>query len=261
MKIYVGKERKVWTLPEELLCDKVEFFRASFKSGFKEGITKELSLEEESPEVFAKFVDWIMAQACRGLSFNFQCNECGLMAKAEAEKQKVEPTRQEKHRDNSIVWLMLHRLAQFFLLPKLAEEAEIRYVKCITNLQYIPTVSQIIYVYENTDHISSLRISVVDLVAGYYYSKNSGGCSWAETFSCNPIFCEDLIQTMRNHDDILPSHSFSCRWSSQCKTHGSWSRWEGPDTPSGWWRFMGERRISVKGTMQVRSLAIFGTSN
>lgn len=50
VKVYVGPERKLWILNEELLCNRVDYFRAAFRSGgggFKEGAEKSIHLVEE----------------------------------------------------------------------------------------------------------------------------------------------------------------------------------------------------------------------
>jgi len=60
VKVYVGPTREhYWTLPEDLLCDKLEFFRAAFKGPFKEGEDKEIHLEDDDPAVFEKLIDWL----------------------------------------------------------------------------------------------------------------------------------------------------------------------------------------------------------
>jgi len=57
VKIYVGPKRKLWVLPEGFLWEKVEYFRVAFKSGFKEGLKKELYLKDDDPATFAVLVD------------------------------------------------------------------------------------------------------------------------------------------------------------------------------------------------------------
>jgi hypothetical protein len=59
VKIFVGKEQKMWVLPEEFICDRVAYFKSAFKSDFKEGLSKELYLEDDEPAVFARVINWI----------------------------------------------------------------------------------------------------------------------------------------------------------------------------------------------------------
>jgi hypothetical protein len=48
VKIYVGPERKLWFLNEDLLCDRVPFFKGALKSGFKEGKSKVMELPDDN---------------------------------------------------------------------------------------------------------------------------------------------------------------------------------------------------------------------
>jgi hypothetical protein len=59
VKIFVGKDHKMWVLPEEFICDRVAYFKSAFKSDFKEGLSKELYLEDDEPAIFARVVNWI----------------------------------------------------------------------------------------------------------------------------------------------------------------------------------------------------------
>jgi hypothetical protein len=40
VKIFVGLEHKLWVLPEQLLCDRVAFFKSAFQSDFRESKEK-----------------------------------------------------------------------------------------------------------------------------------------------------------------------------------------------------------------------------
>jgi hypothetical protein len=59
VKIFIGKQHKMWVLPEEFICDRVAYFKGAFKSGFNEGTSKELYLEDDEPAIFARVVNWI----------------------------------------------------------------------------------------------------------------------------------------------------------------------------------------------------------
>ena len=63
VKIFVGKDPEPWTLPEDFLSDRTEYFRAAFKSNFKEGVEKKIHLEEEDPTMFGKVVAWLFGSA------------------------------------------------------------------------------------------------------------------------------------------------------------------------------------------------------
>lgn len=57
--VYVGPQRAEYYLNEELLCDKVDFFRAAFRGSFTESHNKTLSLPEDDPTAFARLIGWL----------------------------------------------------------------------------------------------------------------------------------------------------------------------------------------------------------
>lgn len=54
--IIVGHQKKKWSVHEKLLSNKSEFFRASFRGGFRESHDGVLELPEDDPRVFELFV-------------------------------------------------------------------------------------------------------------------------------------------------------------------------------------------------------------
>ncbi|KAN0110135.1 hypothetical protein V8E51_006522 [Hyaloscypha variabilis] len=57
VKVYVGPERKQFTFPEALLCDRFKFFRAAFEGGFRESTEKSIDLPEDDPVAFSFVID------------------------------------------------------------------------------------------------------------------------------------------------------------------------------------------------------------
>lgn len=57
--IYVGEERKKFRLHRDLLCERSEFFQASFGGHFKEAEAQELALPEDSVESFELLLGWL----------------------------------------------------------------------------------------------------------------------------------------------------------------------------------------------------------
>ena len=57
--IYVGAERKKYHLHRDLLCERSEFFKASFMRSFKEAATEEMALPEDDVVSFELFVGWL----------------------------------------------------------------------------------------------------------------------------------------------------------------------------------------------------------
>jgi hypothetical protein len=60
VRIYVGPKRDLWVLPEEALCDRVQFFKSAFQSGFRESSEKVLELPEDDPIAFEFVFDYIL---------------------------------------------------------------------------------------------------------------------------------------------------------------------------------------------------------
>ena len=60
--IYVGPKKTKFSLHENLLCDKSEYFRRAFRSGFKEAQEKSLSMPEDSVDAFEYLVNFFTLQ-------------------------------------------------------------------------------------------------------------------------------------------------------------------------------------------------------
>jgi len=59
VKLYVGDERKEFTIHKKLLCDRVDFFAKAFSGGFQEATNGEMHLLEDDPDTLASLVDFI----------------------------------------------------------------------------------------------------------------------------------------------------------------------------------------------------------
>lgn len=57
--IYVGPKKTKYNLHENLLCDKSDFFKTAFRSGFKETEAKTLSMPEDSVDAFDYLVNFL----------------------------------------------------------------------------------------------------------------------------------------------------------------------------------------------------------
>ena len=65
----MGAQRKMWTLNEDLLCDRIEYFKIAFNGKFMEGTTKEIKQLEDDPIIFAKLIDWVYTN-------HLDCKDC-----------------------------------------------------------------------------------------------------------------------------------------------------------------------------------------
>lgn len=63
--VLVGPDKKRWSLHENLLVHLSDFFRASFRSGFREAADGVLVLEDDDPRAFELFVGYAYSQ-CLG---------------------------------------------------------------------------------------------------------------------------------------------------------------------------------------------------
>ena len=55
----MGPKRKTFRVHEALLCDRSEYFRATFQGSFSEATTKELYLPDDNDASFQIFVNWL----------------------------------------------------------------------------------------------------------------------------------------------------------------------------------------------------------
>lgn len=57
--IFVGPKRKIFRVHEALLCDRSDYFKATFQGEFTEAKSKELYLPEDNDASFELFVNWL----------------------------------------------------------------------------------------------------------------------------------------------------------------------------------------------------------
>lgn len=61
--IYVGAERIAFHIHGDLLCKHSAFFRAAFNSGFSEATERIMTLPDDTPQDFERFVHWLYNHA------------------------------------------------------------------------------------------------------------------------------------------------------------------------------------------------------
>lgn len=57
--VFVGAKRKTFRLHEDLLCDRSDYFKATFQGEFAEAKSKELYLPDDNDASFELFVNWL----------------------------------------------------------------------------------------------------------------------------------------------------------------------------------------------------------
>ncbi|TAQ83611.1 hypothetical protein B7494_g8067 [Chlorociboria aeruginascens] len=134
VEIYVGEERKLWVLHEDLLCDRIDFFASAFKSGFKEGREKKMDLEEEDPEAFGLLVDWIYGR--------LECTE----------------SHQDPLREGHVMrWAKLWILADKWRIKELTCDALECCNECVYLARWCPDAEDVEFVFGNGPESSPLR--------------------------------------------------------------------------------------------------------
>ena len=210
--IYVGPEREKWVLSEDLLCDRVPFFKAAFKSAWKEGKEKVIELPEDNPKAFAVFVDLVFLGylACNGCRHNFEVRESSL-------KHPSGPY----DIDLFALWVFADKIH----LPNLASEA-IRMLRQCAMWHSLNTVTfsrdGLRYVYENTTKSSALRLTLIDVMVERYYSgeenrnyKLMSVESLEDIVTGHEEFTVDLLKGVFEHT-LINSPECQINW---CRMH------------------------------------------
>jgi hypothetical protein len=148
VRIHVGqgKERKTWILNEDLLCDRVNYFRAGFKSDFKEGKHKQMDLPEDDPSAFGKVVDGIYKRF-------LDCPEHQPTWASSSPSLSIKPIETEHQVLWCKVWIMADKLG----MTDLACQTILQYRRCLENSTITIGPTVINFVYENTLEGSDLR--------------------------------------------------------------------------------------------------------
>ncbi|TGO46085.1 hypothetical protein BCON_0346g00110 [Botryotinia convoluta] len=69
--IFVGPERKKFSVHKNLICRYEDFFKAALQdNGFKEGAENKMDLPEDKPYIFQEFVNWMYAAQVESLQIS-----------------------------------------------------------------------------------------------------------------------------------------------------------------------------------------------
>ena len=161
VKVYVGAERKLWHLNEELLCDRVPFFRGAFKNGFKEGESKVLELPADDPDAFGLLVEWIYTQDLpHKICLSPYADDGG-------HHDPYQP-------GHEVQWLKLWVLADKLNLTELSSTVLKSHASCLDDAAHGVSAEGVTYVCENAAQGSALRkhmvAQVVETVFCWYDS-------------------------------------------------------------------------------------------
>ncbi|KAI9647204.1 hypothetical protein NHQ30_003587 [Ciborinia camelliae] len=183
VKIYVGPTRKLWTLPEDLLCSRVKYFQKAFKGKFKEAADKDMYLSEDDPASFGHLVDWIFGQ-----KIDCQCEiEDGITTAVEAQ-------------EHGLRWCRLGVLAEKLCLDALSTSVAAQYDLCLGRVESgIPDAVIISYIFENTMDNSKLRELAVRRYSEAFFTARWNPQSWARGTSADATFNEQVTRKISLH--------------------------------------------------------------
>jgi hypothetical protein len=77
--ISVGQHGDMWTLPEDFICGKIDYFRRAFKGGFKEADEKKILLVDDDPKAFGALVNWLFGALCIYQGFEEKVDEAHIL--------------------------------------------------------------------------------------------------------------------------------------------------------------------------------------
>lgn len=206
VKIFVGTERKQWILPESLLCDRLKFFKATFRGGFRESKEKVLELPEDDPIAFGYILDRIFGLSHWQIPFNFG----------------------QDFNERQLMWCKVYVLEDRLGCQD-STDAENNYERafegeverCLSEGKDLPLVSSaaVNYVYENTTAESPMRQALARCLASLQLMvppmKESQIEDWALCAGSHPRFHVDVMTDMRGH---IHSEAEDCVL-SRCAIH------------------------------------------
>lgn len=201
MKVYVGPERKLWEFPEDFLCDKIEFFRAAFKSGFIEASTKEIFLQEDDADAFGRLVDWLFTG-------ELSCPCPGGLVECSASCQ--------------LTWCNLYILADKWDVEELVDQAfdHITYIMSCNHqarvFRIASTIAKHVYEHNGEALMEPLRNYMVRQATEYFFCPGDKPLEgWIEATSSHPVFHAEVAKAIKLH---LRLKAEDCPWRASYMT-------------------------------------------
>jgi hypothetical protein len=189
VRIFVGPDRKQWVLPEQLLCDRVEYFQGAFQSGFRESNEKVLEFPEDLPAAFGYIIDRIFGDP-RPPTKNFG----------------------KSQDDRQMAWCKLYVLADLLGCSNLVDAEELcrqelwdLRSECLAAGRDMPIISPAAakFLYQNTRDSAELRLIFAEYLAGCHLSRTVLNAPqlerWLESATSHPQFHFDVMAEVGNH--------------------------------------------------------------
>jgi len=180
--IYVGKEKRKWSLHRNLLCHYSTYFEAEFignevPKAKKPGDNQRLDLPNDDPEGFALFVKWLY----------------------QGQLDDVSAYSEEKKYDYSVACHKLYLLCDRFDIPELKNIAMDQYRRGLLEAELVPDAEEINEIYKQSPAGSPFRKLMTQIAARQIMDPDND--KDAETYrSCfenNPDFAVDMVNAIK----------------------------------------------------------------
>jgi hypothetical protein len=182
-------------LPEDLIWDKIKYFRYSLASHNVEGRVKEIHLIDEDPKAFELLVKWLF----EGDTYHCDC-------------------RKHFHtQDDILAWCKLHILADKLNLPGLAKNASENIMSCLR--RHRAPVAPEVVTYTYSDGEPELQQILVAGNVEYFFTGIIDTTAWVASLTSNTEFHEDITKGITEH---ITGDEEGCTYGNECKMHASW---------------------------------------
>ncbi len=196
-KAYVGEIKKLWYIHEDLLCERSEYFKRAFQSGFKEGQEKEIYLAELDAEAFGQFVDWVY-----GVPLRVTVPTIG---------HSDAPSATEL--DQGLLFCKIYAAAQYLCMENLQNDAMDMYFSYVRSTQNISSITWYVanvhveYIYSNTNRPSPMHDFMARAVANAILKGSMTG-HWDSVIEQCPAFAIEVLSNIpkiqrRGEQDVL----------------------------------------------------------
>lgn len=183
VKIIVRSEKKEFILNEKLLCDKADYFKAAFRSGFKESQEKQLELPEDNPDTFARFVEWLYTNEIKCSQYRHLWGSPGNEVKHDLEFFGL--------------WVFGDKIRASDLTKAASERCKI----CFVQNGYVASAEGIEFVYSNTTERSQLRELLVNATVQrfYGYAVGDDGSVLSPLIAAHEKFGAETMRRISKH--------------------------------------------------------------
>jgi hypothetical protein len=190
----VGPELEKWTLNEELLCDRIPYFKAAFKNGFKESKDKKLELPEDNPDVFGHLIDWLYME-------NFDCTVCEDYDKPASREEKENP-------NHLLLWAQLWALADKLGCEKLMDWARTKFICCMAGVEFGVSPEVISFVFEETRENCFLRTWLPLEFVRLFFQSGSYPDTFGEAAAASKTFNAEFLKQIKAHFGEEKGHCY-----------------------------------------------------